>query len=131
MPNTTEPPPAPLAAQIAFCMAAVSSVCPSPLAPNEFTDAPTHTACEAVPKLAQRIQKRTIVSLIFTVFLLSSLPVPDNTRGSACLSATQSHSQRAPGEPRLRCSARHPGRLGYYLLCDCIPRRCNRLPSCG
>src|SRR5579863_1027290 len=72
MPNTTDPPPAPLAAQIAFCMAAVSSVCPSPLAPNEFTDAPTHTARATVPELAQTIHKRTIAIPVFTVILLSS-----------------------------------------------------------
>src|ERR1700722_16453135 len=50
-------------------MAAVSSVRPSPLAPNEFTDAPTHTARASVPEPAQRIQNKTTMNVIFTVIL--------------------------------------------------------------
>jgi hypothetical protein len=51
-------------------LAAVSSVTPSPLAPNEFTDAPTQTACAMVPAPAQKVHKRTIASVVFTVILL-------------------------------------------------------------
>src|SRR5271156_1656756 len=52
-------------------MAAVSSVWPSPLAPNEFTDAPTHTACAMVAQHAQRAQDKTITRVVFTVILLT------------------------------------------------------------
>ena len=42
-----------------------------PLAPNEFTDGPTQTARATVPESAQRVQQRTIASLVFTFILLS------------------------------------------------------------
>jgi hypothetical protein len=65
--KTTYPPPAELAALIALRMAAVSSVTPSPLAPYEFTDAPTQTACATFPEAVQRVKSKTNRSVTFTV----------------------------------------------------------------
>src|SRR5260370_42655717 len=62
---------------MALWMAAVSSLWPSPFAPNALTDVPVHTASATVAEPAQRVEKRTIASVVFTVILLSrALPLP-------------------------------------------------------
>src|SRR5260370_41794012 len=97
-------------------MAAVSSVWPSPFAPNACTDVPVHTARATVPKPAQRIQKRTIASVVFTVMLLSrALPLlpgyVEYTMDGSCTGASstccQLLAERTPG-PRLGANSALP-----------------------
>src|SRR5260370_38836553 len=97
---------------MALWMAAVSSVWPSPFAPNEFTEAPTHTARETVAEPAQRVEKRTIASVVCTVILLRrALPLPpryvEHTMDGSC-TETPSHSCHLPreGTPGSHCQPR-------------------------
>src|SRR6266436_57716 len=53
-------------------MAIVSSVAPSPLAPNAFTDVPPHTASARVPQTEYRTHKRMIVNAVFISDLLTT-----------------------------------------------------------